>query len=139
MYLEIQENVFVEDLEEMKEVYQSVGWMKHTNDVIRQVFEASDIKVLVKVNNRIVGLGRAISDGIFNAAIYDIVVHKDFQNKGIARQIVNHILEQLKGVSCVHIISTTGNEEFYRKQGFRKVKTGMARYLNSELHNEYLE
>ncbi|KMM38455.1 GNAT family N-acetyltransferase [Guptibacillus hwajinpoensis] len=123
----------------MKEVYQSVGWMKHTNDVIKQVFDASDIKVLVKVNNRIVGLGRAMSDGIFNASIYDIVVHKDFQNKGIAKQIVNHILEQLKEVSCVHIISTTGNEEFYRKQGFRKVKTGMARYLNIELHNEYLE
>ena len=139
MYLEIQENVFVEDLEEMKEVYQSVGWMKHTNDVIRQVFEASDIKVLVKINNRVVGLGRAISDGIFNAAIYDIVVHKVFQNKGIATQIVNHILEQLKDVSCIHIISTTGNEAFYRKQGFRKVKTGMARYLDSELTKAYLE
>ena len=139
MYLELQEDVFVEDLEEMKEVYQSVGWMKHTNSVIRQVFDASDIKVIVKVNNRIVGLGRAISDGIFNAAIYDIVVHKDFQNRGIARHIVKHILEQLKEVSCVHMISTIGNEEFYRKQGFGKVKTGMARYLNIELHNEYLE
>ena len=139
MDLEIQEEVFIDDLEEMKEVYQSVGWMMHSTDVIKQVFDASDIKVLVKVNNRIVGLGRAISDGIFNAAIYDIVVHKDFQKKGIARQIVNHILEQLKEVSCVHIITTTGNEEFYRKQGFRKVKTGMARYLNNELHNEYLE
>ncbi|MGA9290827.1 MAG: GNAT family N-acetyltransferase, partial [Anaerobacillus sp.] len=136
MYLEIQEDIFVKDLEEMKEVYQSVGWMKHTNDVIKRVFDASDIKVLVKVNNRIVGLGKAISDGKFNASIYDIVVHKDFQNKGIARQILNHILKQLKEVSCVHIISTTGNEEFYWKQGFRKVKTGMARYLNSELHNE---
>ncbi|MGE6206334.1 GNAT family N-acetyltransferase [Guptibacillus hwajinpoensis] len=136
---EIQEDVFVEDLEEMKEVYQSVGWMKHTNDVIRQVFDASNIKVIVKFNNRIVGFGRAISDGIFNAAIYDIVVHKEFQNKGIAKQILSHILEQLKDVSCVHMISTTGNEEFYRKLGLRKVKTGMARYLNIDLHNEYLE
>jgi hypothetical protein len=69
MYLEIQEEVFGEDLEEMKEVYQSVGWMKHTRDVIKQVYDASDIKVLVKVNNRIVGLGRAISDGVFKFCI----------------------------------------------------------------------
>ena len=48
-------------------------------------------------------------------------------------------LEQLKDVSCIHIISTTGNEAFYRKQGFRKVKTGMARYLDSELTKAYLE
>jgi hypothetical protein len=35
MDLEIQEEVFIDDLEEMKEVYQSVGWMKHSTDVIK--------------------------------------------------------------------------------------------------------
>ncbi len=128
-----------EDLAEMKEVYRSAGWMKHTNEVIKQVFEASNIKVIAKSEGRVVGFGRAISDGVFNAAIYDIVVHKEFQNEGIARQILQVLLEKLSGVSCVHLISTTGNEGFYRKLGFRKVKTGMARYLNSELRNEYLE
>jgi ribosomal protein S18 acetylase RimI-like enzyme len=140
MHLIIEETINVEDLAEMKEVYMSVGWMKHSEEVIRQVFESSNVKVIVKAdNNRIIGFGRAISDGVFNAAIYDLVVHKEFQDRGIAKKILNHLLEKLADVSCVHLISTSGNEDFYKKHGFKKVKTGMARYKRTELEDEYLE
>ena len=127
------------NLDEMREVYASVGWKKHNPEVIQQVFGASNVIALVYVNGRIIGFGRAMSDGIFNAAIYDIVVHKDYQGHGIAKKVMEYILNQLKDVSCVHLISTTGNEEFYNKSGFKKLKTGMARYLNSDLRDEYLE
>jgi hypothetical protein len=82
MKVEIQKNISDEDIDSMKEVYQSVGLNKHTNEVIKLVFEASNVKVVVKCDGRIVGFGRAISDGIFNAAIYDVVVHKEFQVPG---------------------------------------------------------
>lgn len=127
------------NLDEMKDVYASVGWTKHTNEIIRQVFEASNVIALVKVNGRIIGIGRGMTDGVFNAAIYDIVVHRDFQRQGIAKRIMEYLLDKLNNVSCVHLISTTGNEGFYQKLGFKKLKTGMARYLNPSLSNEYLE
>lgn len=124
--------------EEMREVYQSVGWNKHTIHIIQKVFQTSNVITIATVNNRIIGFGRAISDEVFNAAIYDIIVHKDFQKLGIAKQIINDLLLRLKHVSCVHLISTTGNVEFYQKLGFKQTKTGMARYLNSTLAEEYL-
>ncbi|MGD7050757.1 GNAT family N-acetyltransferase [Rossellomorea marisflavi] len=127
------------NLDEMREVYASVGWMKHTNEVIRQVFEASNVIALVTVDGRIVGIGRAMTDGIFNAAIYDIVVHREFQRQGIAKKIMEFLLDSLSNVSCVHLISTTGNEEFYQKFGLKMLKTGMAKYLNPKLSNEYLK
>ncbi|WP_040203475.1 GNAT family N-acetyltransferase [Neobacillus jeddahensis] len=127
------------NLEEMKEIYSSVGWTRHTKEIIKQVFEASNVVALVTVNDRVVGFGRAQTDGVFNAAIYDVVVHPDFQKQGIAKQIIEHLLDQLADVSCVHLISTSGNEGFYQKLGFKKLKTGMARYLNPHLANEYLE
>ncbi|WP_044748437.1 GNAT family N-acetyltransferase [Bacillus alveayuensis] len=127
------------NLDEMKEVYRSVGWTKHTKEIIKQVFEASNVIALATVNGRIIGFGRAISDGVFNAAIYDVVVHRDFQKQGIAKKIMEYLLDKLSNVSCVHLISTTGNEEFYRKLGLKRVKTGMARYLNPKLSDEYLE
>jgi len=135
---------FQEDLtninwEEMRQVYQSVGWSKHTEEIIQTVFQASNVVVIVRADKEIVGFGRALTDGIFNAAIYDIVVHKKYQGLGIARQIIDHLLKKLEGVSCTHLISTTGNEAFYEKMGFKKVKTGMARYLNAALAQEYLE
>lgn len=127
------------NLDEMLDIYASVGWSKHTKEIIQQVFEASNVIALATVDGRIIGIGRAMSDGVFNAAIYDVVVHQDFQKQGIARKVMEYLLEELRDVSCVHLISTTGNEEFYRKLGLKTIKTGMARYLNPKLMDEYLE
>jgi ribosomal protein S18 acetylase RimI-like enzyme len=127
------------NLNEMKEIYSSVGWTKHTKEIIKQVFEASNVIALVTVNGRIIGFGRAMTDGVFNAAIYDVIVHTEFQKQGIARQIMEYLLDKLSNVSCVHLISTSGNEDFYKKLGLKRIKTGMARYLNPNLASEYLE
>ncbi|MGD6846377.1 GNAT family N-acetyltransferase [Rossellomorea aquimaris] len=139
MDIEIHSDFANANIDEIKDVYASVGWMKHTNEIIRQVFEASNVIALVKVNGRIIGIGRGMTDGVFNAAIYDVVVHRDFQRQGIAKKIMEFLLDKLSNVSCVHLISTTGNEGFYQKFRLKKLKTGMARYLNPSLSDEYLE
>ncbi|WP_430336940.1 GNAT family N-acetyltransferase [Rossellomorea vietnamensis] len=127
-----------ERLNEMKDVYHSVGWLKHTDEVISKIFIRSDIVSLAILEGRIVGVGRALTDGVFNATIYDVVVHRDYQKEGIATVIMKDLLKQLADVSCVLLISTTGNEAFYRKHGMKSLKTGMARYLNPSLAEEYL-
>ncbi|MFI8574489.1 GNAT family N-acetyltransferase [Rossellomorea aquimaris] len=126
-------------LDEIREVYQSAGWLKHSNEVITKVFQRSDSVTLAISDGRVIGVGRALTDGVFNAAIYDVVVHLEYQKNGIGSLILSDLLEQLKDVSCVQLISTTGNEEFYRKHGMKKLKSGMARYLSSSLTEEYLE
>jgi ribosomal protein S18 acetylase RimI-like enzyme len=126
-------------LDEIKEVYHSVGWFQHTNDVISKLFYRSDVVSLAVFDGRIIGVGRALTDGVFNASIYDVVVHLDYQRNGIASIIMKDLLEQLKDISCILLISTTGNEPFYRKHGMKNVKTGMARYLNPALEKEYLK
>ncbi|MGE7690319.1 GNAT family N-acetyltransferase [Lysinibacillus sp. NPDC097214] len=71
--------------------------------------------------------------------MYDVVVHKVYQGRGIARTLLEDIICQLGDVSCIQLISTTGNERFYEKIGFKKLKTGMAMYKNPQLAEEYLE
>ena len=139
MDLKIHSDFSKVSLDEMKEIYASVGWTKHTKEIIITVFEASNVSAFVTVNGRIVGFGRAMTDGVFNAAIYDVLVHPEFQKQGIARQIMEYLLAKLSNISCVHLISTTGNAGFYKKLGFKSTKTGMARYLNPNLASEYLE
>ncbi|MGH0412398.1 MULTISPECIES: hypothetical protein [Bacillus cereus group] len=73
MDIRINSDFSTANLDDMKEVYASVGWTKHTNEIIRQVFEASNVIAIVTFNDRIIGFGRAMSDGVFNAAIYDVV------------------------------------------------------------------
>ncbi|MFP8644309.1 GNAT family N-acetyltransferase [Priestia aryabhattai] len=123
----------------MKDIYHSVGWKNHDEEKIKKVFQSSNVVAIAYDENKIVGFGRALSDGVFNAAIYDVVIDEQYQNKGIGQKIIENLLAQLKDISCVHLISTAGNEEFYRKAGFRKMKTGMARYLNPSLAEKYLQ
>ncbi|MBQ4866241.1 GNAT family N-acetyltransferase [Priestia megaterium] len=123
----------------MKEIYRSVGWKNHDEEKVKKVFQSSNVVAVAYDENKIVGFGRALSGGVFNAAIYDVVVDGHYQNKGIGQQIIENLLAQLNDISCVHLVSTAGNEEFYRKAGFRKMKTGMARYLKPALEEEYLE
>ncbi|WP_374966386.1 GNAT family N-acetyltransferase [Lysinibacillus sp. RS5] len=123
----------------LKEVYQSVGWMKHDEPIIKKVFNESTHQVFAVEDNKIIGFARALSDGVFNAAIYDVVVHKDYQGRGIARILLEDIMKQLEDVSCIQLIATTGNEPFYEKMGFNKLKTGMAIYKDPQLTEEYLE
>lgn len=40
------------------------------------------------VNERIIGFGRAISDGQYQSAIYDVVVLPDYQNQGVGKSIL---------------------------------------------------
>ena len=126
------------DLTELKSVYRSVGWNKHDEEIIQRIFENSTHTVFAIEHDRVIGFARAISDGVFNAAIYDVVVHADYQGKGIARHLMEDLLHQLNGHSCIHLISTTGNEAFYKKLGFKDLKTGMAIYKNKVLAAEYL-
>ncbi len=123
----------------MKEIYHSVGWTNHNEEKIKKVFQSSNVVTIAYDEDNIAGFGRALSDGVFNAAIYDVVVDEHYQNKGIGQKVIKNLLAQLDDISCVHLVSTAGNEEFYRKAGFRKMKTGMARYLNPSLAEEYLE
>ncbi|MBU8687300.1 GNAT family N-acetyltransferase [Priestia megaterium] len=123
----------------MKDIYHSVGWKNHDEEKIKKVFQSSNVVVIAYDENKIVGFGRALSDGVFNAAIYDVVIDEQYQNKGIGQKIIENLLAPLNDISCVHLVSTAGNEEFYKKAGFRKMKTGMARYLKPALAEEYLE
>ncbi|TQR30849.1 N-acetyltransferase [Lysinibacillus sphaericus] len=132
---DIEEN----ELTMLKEVYQSVGWMKHDERIIKKVFNASTHQVFAVKDHKIIGFARALSDGVFNAAIYDVVVHKNYQRSGIAKILLEDIIDQLEDVSCIQLIATTGNEPFYEKIGFKKLKTGMAIYKNPQLAEEYLE
>jgi ribosomal protein S18 acetylase RimI-like enzyme len=125
--------------EEMREVFNSVGWRNRSIEIIKKVFEVSHVVTIAECNGRIVGFGRALSDGVYNAAIYDVVVHRDFQHLGIGKKIMDNLLDHLKHISCVHLISTAGNEKFYQKVGLKKLKTGMARYLNTDTAEQYLE
>ena len=68
---------------------------------------------------RLVGFGRATSDGVFRAVLWDVVVAGEHQGRGLGRGIVEALLQEppLQGVERIYLM-TTNCSGFYEQLGF---------------------
>ena len=87
---------------------------------IRQMLGKSLVLVSIWHEKKIIGFGRATSDGIFRAVLWDVVVDKKYQNRGLGKKIVQTILldPQISKVEKVYIM-TTNCKDFYSNLGFQ--------------------
>jgi len=98
----------------------------------QKVFEQSYAVVFIFDKEQVVGFGRAISDGICQAALYNIALDEKYHGKGLGKEIINQLIMQVK--QCNIILYTHPNTVgLYENLGFRKMKTGMAMYQKDHL------
>lgn len=85
------------------------------------------IAIIDSNNGKIIAFSRVLSDFVYRAFIYDVIVAKDYRGlkfgKLIVSSIVNHI--DLKNVERIELNCIDSNVPFYEKLGFRKVPNGM--------------
>ena len=82
----------------------------------------SDLVVSIWIGNEIVGFGRALSDGIYRAVLWDIVISKNHQGKGYGKIIVNTLIKskKLRNTKKIYLM-TTHEKNFYLQLDFTKV------------------
>ncbi|MBI5375813.1 MAG: GNAT family N-acetyltransferase [Candidatus Schekmanbacteria bacterium] len=115
----------------VSETLKRVGMGYHEPGIHRKAFENSYVAVFVYHDGQLIGFGRAISDGAYQAAIYDVAVVPEFQKKGIGTKIITNILSRLSQCNVI-LFASPGKEDFYRKLGLRKMKTGMALFRKAD-------
>jgi ribosomal protein S18 acetylase RimI-like enzyme len=135
MEVDVKQDCAEVDWSVISETLKRVGMAYYEPDVHRKAFEASHTTVFVYHADRLIGFGRAISDGAYQAAIYDCAVLPEFQGKGIGKIILKSILSRISNCNVI-LYATPGKEGFYQKLGFRKMKTGMAHFKKSESMKE---
>ena len=113
------------------DIFERAPLGKRDPDKLRRAAERSHVVCSVWDGRTIVGFGRAVSDGEYQSAIYDIVVLPEYQGRGIGRAMVEALLSRLPP-STILLYAVPGREGFYRKLGFEKLATGMARFINPE-------
>lgn len=119
----------------VSELLKSAGMAYYEPDIQKNAFEASHTTVFIYHDNNLIGCGRALSDGAYQAAVYDCAVLPEYQGKGIGKTIITHILSELSNCNVI-LYATPGKEGFYKKYGFRKMQTGMARFIKSDIMTE---
>ena len=127
MEIDVKQDCAGVDWKKVSETLKSVGMAYYDPHVHRKAFEASHTTVFLYHRDSLIGFGRAISDGAYQAAIYDCAVLPDCQGKGIGTIIMKNILSRVSHCNVI-LYASPGKEGFYQKQGFRKMKTGMARF-----------
>lgn len=76
------------------------------------------------LNGTMIGMGRAISDGISDAYIQDVAVLSAYRNQGIGSMIIRHIVAALRqrDIDWIGLIGEPGTGSFYRNLGFKELK-----------------
>lgn len=89
---------------------------------LRRMLKGSQVIVSLWRGKRMVGFGRASSDGIYRAVLWDVVVAGDLQGRGLGRRVVEALLAspKLREVERVYLMTTNSNG-FYEQMGFDTV------------------
>ena len=96
-------------------------WAKdRTKDQIKLMLANSNVIITLWHKNNLVGFGRATTDQVFRAVLWDIVVSKDVQGLGLGKVIVEELLNDKKIHSAERIyLMTTDRKDFYKQLGFK--------------------
>jgi ribosomal protein S18 acetylase RimI-like enzyme len=103
-----------------------------------KVFRNSYAVAFAYDGEKVVGCGRALSDGVCQAAIYNIALDEEYRGRQIGRAIIESLLEQVKG--CTVILYTHPQTlAMYEKFGFRRQKTGFVLFEKSEEESQWMD
>jgi ribosomal protein S18 acetylase RimI-like enzyme len=89
--------------------------------------------VIARDGTKIVGTGRALSDGVCNAYIVDVWTRSAYRRQGIGRRVVEMLCQALPGQHVY--LFTDDQRDFYAACGFVPRAIGMQRIVGEWLNN----
>ena len=107
------------------DLFQTTGWneeYRFSRQELKQSLEQSWYAVSAYSEERLVGFGRVISDGVHHALIADLIIHTDFRGRGIGSEILKRLVKKCreKNIRDIQLFAASGKFLFYEKLGFRK-------------------
>jgi ribosomal protein S18 acetylase RimI-like enzyme len=94
---------------------------------IQQMLTETDVTITAWDGSKLVGFGRVLTDYVYRASVWDVIVDRTYQDQDIGKGLVRSILthDSLAGVELVWLC-TRRYQAFYASLGFSdKEQTGM--------------
>ena len=113
---------------DLAQLYREAGWLtpSESDDLafLKTVIQNSAVFVGVFYNEKMIGMGRALSDLSSDAYIQDVTVLKAYRGNGIGKKIIQMLIRALKEkhVDWIGLIAEPGTQPFYDKIGFVPLK-----------------
>jgi aralkylamine N-acetyltransferase len=125
-------------IRQIEELYRAQDWWQANDEknpqLIPRLIAGSHCFVAALEGEDIVGMGRAISDGVSDAYVQDLTVRSDRRNQGIGRRILQTLLERLHadGLRWIGLISEPGSYNLYEREGFREMPDAVPMLMNQK-------
>jgi N-acetylglutamate synthase-like GNAT family acetyltransferase len=115
------------DVSQLLQLFHQAPWAKNrTLEDAKAMLDHSDVVLCAWDGDRLVGFGRVLTDFIYRATIWDVIVDQAYQKQGIGTELVQRILNHPKLKKVELFWLCTRRPGFYEKLGFSsKEQTGM--------------
>jgi len=120
------------DWAQLSELYRIAPLGEKPAENLKVVFSNSKFKCFIFDKSKLVGVGRALADGIDCSYICDVAIHPEYQGIGLGRQIISKLIKLSEGHKKVILYANHGREGFYNKLGFKQMNTAMAIFSNEQ-------
>jgi ribosomal protein S18 acetylase RimI-like enzyme len=112
------------NLYDLEELCDAVGWSRRPLRKVKKALQNSFIVVSMwevkGASKRMIGFARATSDRSFNATIWDVVVHPDFQGLKLGKAMMKYTIEKIRAedISNITLFADPHVVGFYNGMGF---------------------
>ena len=134
MFKYTEEKIFTQ--EQVQQLFLSVNWVsgKYPKRLYKALMNSSTV-LTVWDGDFLVGLLRVLDDTEMLAQIHYVLVHPDYQGKGIASKMLEYIKEKYKDFMYLEVMpEDKKNMSFYRKNGFTLMENGIAMQICNYNH-----
>jgi len=129
-----EEKIFTQ--EQVQQLFLSINWV--SGNYPKRLYKAlmnSSTVLTVWDDDFLVGLIRVLDDTEMLAQIHYVLVHPDYQGKGIASKMIGYIKEKYKDFMYLEVMPEDKNNMlFYKKNGFTLMENGIAMQICNNIH-----
>ena len=108
-------------LDELVALYEHGWWTSGRTraDVERMLAGTDELFVLIDVEaDRLVGFARALSDGVYRAFVYDVIVLREYRGRGLGELLMDALVARLGHLERIELACQDDLIPFYRRYGF---------------------
>lgn len=112
------------DPHEVADVYRRSGITRPINDLARltQMLQHANLMISARDQGQLVGFARAFTDFSYCCYLSDLAVDRDYQRRGIGREILHTVQQKLGDEVMVCLLSAPEAMSYYPKAGFQKAE-----------------
>jgi len=112
--------------EELSDVFKKSGIRRPVDDLprLQRMIEHADLLITAWDKQTLVGVARALTDFSYCCYLSDLAVNIDYQKRGIGKELVSLVQEQIGDVVTLLLLSAPAAMEYYPRIGFDKVENG---------------